>query len=151
MRELWIRRLALAATALALLVIVLGAFVRLSDAGLGCPDWPTCYGRAAWPTQPHHIDEANERHPERPVEVPKAWKEQVHRHLAATLGTLVLLLALGATWSDRRLRSVVAVAAVAAAAGTVLYISGRSAPEGWQRQLAEWLSVIAVGINLWKD
>ena len=42
-------RLAWLAVALALGVIVFGAFVRLSDAGLSCPDWPTCYGRAAWP------------------------------------------------------------------------------------------------------
>ena len=42
-------RLAWAAVALALCVSVFGAFVRLSDAGLGCPDWPTCYGKATWP------------------------------------------------------------------------------------------------------
>ncbi|HEU4774174.1 MAG TPA: COX15/CtaA family protein, partial [Lysobacter sp.] len=47
-------RLAWLAVALAVGVIVFGAFVRLSNAGLSCPDWPTCYGRAAWPTQAHH-------------------------------------------------------------------------------------------------
>lgn len=85
-------RLAWAAVLLAACVIVFGAFVRLSDAGLGCPDWPTCYGQAAWPKHEEQIVLANERF-ERPVEVHKAWREQVHRHLAAILGVLVLALA----------------------------------------------------------
>lgn len=86
-------RLAWLAAALALCVIVFGAFVRLSNAGLSCPDWPTCYGQATWPTQAHDIADANARFA-RPVEVQKTWREQTHRHLATTLGALVLLLAL---------------------------------------------------------
>lgn len=86
-------RLAWAAVALAFCVIVFGGFVRLSNAGLSCPDWPTCYGQAAWPTQAHEIATANENY-ERVVEVSKAWREQLHRHLAAGLGVLVLLLSL---------------------------------------------------------
>lgn len=86
-------RLAWAAVALAFCVIVFGGFVRLSNAGLSCPDWPTCYGKAAWPTQAHEIVTANENY-ERVVEVSKAWREQLHRHLAAGLGVLVLLLSL---------------------------------------------------------
>src|SRR5690606_2346718 len=94
MHGAWFRRIAWIAVALALCVIVFGAFVRLSHAGLSCPDWPTCYGRATWPT--HATDPAV---PEaavaiRAVEPHKAWREQVHRHLAALLGTLVLALAL---------------------------------------------------------
>lgn len=85
-------RLAWAAVVLALCVSVFGAYVRLSDAGLGCPDWPTCYGKATWPSQEAAISEANERF-ERPVEVGKAWREQVHRHIAAILGFMVLGLA----------------------------------------------------------
>jgi len=69
------------AVAFALLVIVLGAFVRLSNAGLSCPDWPTCYGKITWPEH-HEISAANEAFPERPVETHKAWREQVHRILA---------------------------------------------------------------------
>lgn len=86
-------RLAWAAVALAFCVIVFGGFVRLSNAGLSCPDWPTCYGKAAWPTQAHEIANANENF-ERAVEVSKAWREQLHRHLAAGLGVLVLILSL---------------------------------------------------------
>lgn len=86
-------RLAWAAVALAFCVIVFGGFVRLSNAGLSCPDWPTCYGKAAWPTQDHEIASANEKF-ERAVEVGKAWREQLHRHLAAGLGLLVLSLSL---------------------------------------------------------
>ncbi len=86
-------RLAWAAVLLALGVIVFGSFVRLSNAGLSCPDWPTCYGQATWPTQDHEIAAANESF-ERAVEVTKAWREQFHRHIAAALGLLVLLLAL---------------------------------------------------------
>jgi cytochrome c oxidase assembly protein subunit 15 len=86
-------RLAWAAVALAFCVIVFGGFVRLSNAGLSCPDWPTCYGQAAWPTKAHEIASANENF-ERAVEVDKAWREQFHRHLAGGLGLLVLLLSL---------------------------------------------------------
>lgn len=86
-------RLAWAAVLLALCVIVFGSFVRLSNAGLSCPDWPTCYGQATWPTQDHEIAAANESF-ERAVEVSKAWREQFHRHIAAGLGLLVLVLAL---------------------------------------------------------
>jgi cytochrome c oxidase assembly protein subunit 15 len=86
-------RLAWAAVLLALCVIVFGGFVRLSNAGLSCPDWPTCYGKATWPTQDHEISAANASY-ERVVEVSKAWREQFHRHIAALLGLLVLGLAL---------------------------------------------------------
>jgi cytochrome c oxidase assembly protein subunit 15 len=86
-------RLAWAAVLLALCVIVFGGFVRLSNAGLSCPDWPTCYGKATWPTQDHEISAANASY-ERIVEVGKAWREQFHRHIAALLGLLVLALAL---------------------------------------------------------
>jgi cytochrome c oxidase assembly protein subunit 15 len=86
-------RLAWAAVLLVLVVIIFGGFVRLSNAGLSCPDWPTCYGKATWPTHDHEIATANAAF-ERTVEVAKAWREQLHRHLAALLGLLVLALAL---------------------------------------------------------
>lgn len=86
-------RLAWAAVVLTFCVIVFGGFVRLSNAGLSCPDWPTCYGQATWPTKAHEIVTANANY-ERVVEVSKAWREQLHRHLAAGLGVLVLLLSL---------------------------------------------------------
>ncbi len=86
-------RLAWAAVVLAFCVIVFGGFVRLSNAGLSCPDWPTCYGQTAWPTKAHEIATANQNY-ERMVEVSKAWREQLHRHLAAGLGVVVLILSL---------------------------------------------------------
>ena len=86
-------RIAWLAVALTACVVVFGAFVRLSDAGLSCPDWPTCYGRATWPSAPQ--DAATHAASEiRPFETHKAWREQVHRHLAASLGVLVLVLTL---------------------------------------------------------
>lgn len=86
-------RIAWLAVVLTLCVVIFGAFVRLSDAGLSCPDWPTCYGRAAWPQAPAEVaDHAASQI--RPFENHKAWREQVHRHIAAILGVLVLSLAL---------------------------------------------------------
>src|SRR5512141_1166987 len=93
-------RLATITAILALVVVVFGAFVRLSNAGLSCPDWPTCYGRATWPTQAHEIAQANASF-ERAVETHKAWREQLHRHLAASLGLLILVLALVAARRQR--------------------------------------------------
>lgn len=86
-------RIAWLAVALTTCVVVFGAFVRLSDAGLSCPDWPTCYGRMAWPTDASHAADHSAT-AIRPVEPHKAWREQVHRMLAGTLGILVLTLAL---------------------------------------------------------
>ncbi|MBL8251078.1 MAG: COX15/CtaA family protein [Candidatus Competibacter sp.] len=92
-RDSWFHRLAWAALALTLVVVVLGAYVRLSDAGLGCPDWPGCYGRLDVPDEAHQIAEANANFPHRPVEPAKAWKEMVHRYFAGALGLLILALA----------------------------------------------------------
>ena len=88
------RRLTAAALVLCLGVVVLGAYVRLSDAGLGCPDWPGCYGHLGVPTEPEHVERAQQNFPDRPVEHAKAWKEMVHRYFASTLGLLIVGLAL---------------------------------------------------------
>ncbi len=114
-------RLAWLAAAFALGVIVFGAFVRLSNAGLSCPDWPTCYGHAAWPTQAHDIANAN-AHFALPVEVHKTWREQTHRHLASTLGTLVLLLTLLAVRRRRGGVAIVLGASALIASSIPLYI-----------------------------
>lgn len=94
-------RLAVIATLLAFCVVVLGAYVRLSHAGLGCPDWPGCYGQFDVPDEAHQIARANAAYPQRPVETDKAWKEMVHRYFAATLGILILILA-ALAWRRRR-------------------------------------------------
>ena len=78
------------ATGLALCVIVLGAYVRLSDAGLGCPDWPGCYGHLVLPGDEVARDTAQARFPERPIEAGKAWREMVHRYLATSLGLAII-------------------------------------------------------------
>jgi len=85
------RQLLFAATLLAFTVIALGAYVRLSDAGLGCPDWPGCYGH--WlgvPDAAHEQLAARQAYPDKPVEAAKAWKEMIHRYFAGTLGLLIL-------------------------------------------------------------
>jgi len=90
------------AVVLSLTVIVLGAYVRLSDAGLGCPDWPGCYGRLFMSDSETHAQMATASGFERPYEHDKAWKEMVHRYLAGFLGLLILAMAvLG--WMNRQL------------------------------------------------
>jgi len=107
-----LQRLASLATVVAFCVIVLGAFVRLSDAGLGCPDWPGCYGHVTWPSASHEIDNANQAFPDRPVEHHKAWKEMVHRYLAGILVLLVIAIN-AAAWrgsaGDSRFRGLAAL------------------------------------------
>lgn len=75
--------------ALCLCVVVLGAYVRLSDAGLGCPDWPGCYGQLLGVPQTSAEISNAEQNYQRPVEVGKAWKEMAHRYLAGSLGLLI--------------------------------------------------------------
>ncbi len=96
-------RLAWIAAALALVVIVFGAFVRLSNAGLSCPDWPTCYGQITWPTRAHDISAANAAFPDRPVDSDRAWREQAHRILVGGLSLLTFALAAWAWWRRRDL------------------------------------------------
>lgn len=77
---------------MAFIVITKGAYVRLSDAGLGCPDWPGCYGRLLVPTTAADISESQILDV-RPLETGKAWREMIHRYLASSLGLLILMLA----------------------------------------------------------
>jgi cytochrome c oxidase assembly protein subunit 15 len=95
------RRLALAGVLLTLVVVVLGAWVRLSAAGLGCPDWPGCYGHLTADQAAQNVDAINEAFPHRPFEYHKAVKEMVHRYFASTLGLLCVVLA-GLAISNRK-------------------------------------------------
>jgi len=94
MNQSAIKKLAITATVFALVVVLLGAFTRLSHAGLGCPDWPGCYGFSHIPTDSSDIQVANQAFPDQPYQFEKAWPEMVHRYFAGTLGLLVLGLAL---------------------------------------------------------
>ena len=77
---------------LAFIVIGLGAWTRLADAGLGCPDWPGCYGFVTFPTTIQEIEIAEQLYPDSPVEIDKIIPEVVHRYFAASLGLLAIFL-----------------------------------------------------------
>jgi len=87
------RLLAVSAFLLCVVVVVLGAYVRLSAAGLGCPDWPTCYGHMTAAGALENSEAVNAIHPERPVNYGKAVREMVHRYAAGTLGLLIVVMA----------------------------------------------------------
>jgi heme a synthase len=128
-----LRWLALFAAVFAFGLVMFGAFVRLSNAGLSCPDWPTCYGQVTWPQHAQAVAHADAAFPDRPYEAHKAWREQVHRFLAGTLGVLVLLLALIAGWRRRGTLLAVVGGAVFAALGVGLYMRGEHV---WSSALA---------------
>ena len=86
--------LAVAALLLGFLVVILGAYTRLVHAGLGCPDWPGCYGFLGVPSGTSALELAQLRFPDHPIEAPKAWAEMLHRYVAGLLGLLILGLAL---------------------------------------------------------
>lgn len=96
------QRLVKISLALVMVVIILGSYTRLTDAGLGCPDWPGCYGFLVVPHSEQAVSTAEARFPERPVEHFKAWNEMIHRYAAGILGLLVLAIAVTAV---RRVQS----------------------------------------------
>lgn len=89
-----IRKLVFVSILLAIVVVSLGAYTRLTHAGLGCPDWPGCYGLLKVPATTEQVIAAEQAFPERPVESHKAWNEMIHRYFAGSLGLLILLIAL---------------------------------------------------------
>ncbi len=100
-----IRWAASIAVILALFVVMLGAYTRLTDAGLGCPDWPGCYGKMVLPSvmDATRVD-AQAMYPDIPIESRKAWTEMAHRYAAGTLGILILLLAVVARFGPKEAR-----------------------------------------------
>ncbi|MCW5580449.1 MAG: COX15/CtaA family protein [Luteimonas sp.] len=135
-------RIAWLAVALTFCVVVFGAFVRLSDAGLSCPDWPTCYGRAAWPQAAQDVSD-HAASAIRPFQTHKAWREQVHRHLAASLGVLVLVLALLAARRRRHGIAQVLLASLLVALAIPLYMKGQVVPALAVAGLGEALLLVA--------
>jgi cytochrome c oxidase assembly protein subunit 15 len=93
------RYLSILLPVLAFIVVVKGAYVRLTDAGLGCPDWPGCYGTLLVPASEGDVADP-EKLDARPLETGKAWREMIHRYLASGLGLLILGLAFLA-WQSR--------------------------------------------------
>jgi len=94
-------RLTLFSLLFGLLVVGVGAYTRLADAGLGCPDWPGCYGSIIVPQGSAAIAAAEANFPDAPVEAEKAWWEMIHRYLASTLGLLIVAVCVSA-WRHRR-------------------------------------------------
>jgi len=80
---------------------VVGAWVRLTDAGLGCPDWPGCYGHVHPAQVAGQLDAINAANPGRPFDYQKALNEMVHRYIASTLGLLIIALAVFSVWNRR--------------------------------------------------
>ena len=72
-----------------LVVISAGAWVRLTDAGLGCPDWPGCYGILGTPDTEKELYQAKQLYPNAEIDIGKAWREMLHRYLAGILGLYV--------------------------------------------------------------
>ncbi|PVY77424.1 cytochrome c oxidase assembly protein subunit 15 [Tamilnaduibacter salinus] len=85
--------MAVVATLLTVVVVMLGAWTRLVDAGLGCPDWPGCYGFLSVPESEEAVSIAEARFPESPVDRSKGWPEMIHRYAAGTLGLVVFAIA----------------------------------------------------------
>ena len=95
-----LKRAVLTSVFLTYVVIVFGAYVRLTDAGLGCPDWPGCYGHLTVPESQAAQHSAMQNFPGKKIEIGKAWREMTHRYLAGTLGLLILLIAV-LSWRNR--------------------------------------------------
>ena len=115
-------------------LVLLGAFTRLSDSGLGCPDWPGCYGHASPIGAQAPIATAQAAVPTGAVTHGKAWIEMAHRYSATAIGVLVLVLAALAIVESRRRRASV-VAGVAAAASAV----GSAASARWAVACVVWI------------
>lgn len=94
------RKLLLLAPLLTIIVVVVGAYTRLTDSGLGCPDWPGCYGQLTAPDTAAEIARASERFPGAEIDPFKGWVEMIHRYLAMSLGLLILGIAVIA-WRNR--------------------------------------------------
>ena len=98
------RSLAIATLAATVVLVMLGAYVRLTNAGLGCPDWPGCYGKISPTHAAAQIEAAQTAAPDGPVSLSKAWREMGHRYLASFVGVMILALAIKALYRRHKKR-----------------------------------------------
>ena len=134
------RRLQIATLAgclLAVVVIMLGAWTRLVDAGLGCPDWPGCYGFLSVPTSEEDVQLAEARFPDSPVDAAKGWPEMIHRYAAGTLGLVIFGIAIAA-WMSRDEETPVKLPAFTAG-----FVVLQAAFGAWTVTLSLWPQVVA--------
>ena len=103
-RFVTLRAMSVATLAATLALVMLGAYVRLTNAGLGCPDWPGCYGKLSPTHAAEQIEAAQTAAPNGPVSLPKAWREMMHRYFASFVGVMILAIAIQAL-TNRRKRS----------------------------------------------
>ncbi len=103
-RLIELRKLVYVTTLLTLFLVALGAYVRLTDAGLGCPDWPGCYGKLSPLHAEVEIADAERLSPTGPVSTPKAWNEMLHRYVASLVGAMILAVVLKVVYLRMRIR-----------------------------------------------
>ena len=127
----------LAGCILAVMVIMLGAWTRLVDAGLGCPDWPGCYGFLSVPSGDEQIRIAEERFPASPVDASKGWPEMIHRYAAGLLGLWIFGIALAA-WLHRERGAPARLPALIAG-----FVVLQAAFGAWTVTLSLWPQVVA--------
>ncbi|WP_437879638.1 COX15/CtaA family protein [Pseudomonas sp. LRF_L74] len=130
-------RLALFATLLALVVILLGAYTRLTHAGLGCPDWPGCYGFLGVPQSEAQLAHAEANFPHAPVEAHKGWSEMIHRYFAGCLALVIGVLAIQALLRNGRNGQPLYLPLLACAA-----VVGQAAFGMWTVTLQLWPQVV---------
>ncbi|MEN8261543.1 MAG: signal recognition particle-docking protein FtsY [Pseudomonadota bacterium] len=116
------RKITLLSLFLALMMLVVGTYVRLSGAGAGCPDWPGCYGSAIVPSGADAIREAQNAYPDSPMDTTKAWKVMSHRYIGGALVLMVLVLA-AMSWRQKHCRAAAVSVAVVLLLLTALQVA----------------------------
>ncbi len=132
--------LILIATIFSILVIGLGAYTRLVHAGLGCPDWPLCYGHFWAPEQGGELTQANVKFPDAPVDLDKTWPEMTHRYLATSLGVFCIAI----LWLGIRARKEDHSVPIKHATGLLAFIILQGLFGMWTVTLKLWPQVVTL-------
>lgn len=133
-------KLILVATVFSILVIALGAYTRLVHAGLGCPDWPLCYGHLWAPDSSSEVAQANLKYPQAQVDLDKTWPEMTHRYLASSLG----LLCIAILWLSIQVRKTHPDFPVKHASGLLAFIILQGLFGMWTVTLKLWPQVVTL-------